>query len=236
ITERRQAETRIHGLNRVYAMLSGINNAIVRVSDRHELYEAACRIAVEHGRFRIAWIGELDSLGSQVIPVAAAGLDASPVLGRSPVPLNPDAAAGGGIVPRAVRERRPIFENDIAARTHVGGHRRAEAIRRGYRSAIALPLMSEGAIVATFSLFAAERDFFDAEEVRLLTELAANISYALDHLAHERRLEKLSRVRMVSSGINAAIVRIGERTSLLRETCRIASQHGRFPLVWVAEI
>src|SRR5690606_78682 len=89
---------------------------------------------------------------------------------------------------------------------------------------------------ATFSLFAAERDFFDAEEVRLLTELAANISYALDHLAHERRLEKLSRVRMVSSGINAAIVRIGERTSLLRETCRIASQHGRFPLVWVAEI
>ena len=50
ITEREKAEARIKYLNRVYAVLSGINTLIVRVHDRDELFREACRIAVETGR------------------------------------------------------------------------------------------------------------------------------------------------------------------------------------------
>jgi PAS domain-containing protein len=60
ITEREATQRRISRLNRVYAVLSGISTLIVRVRDRKELFDGACRIAVEDGGFDIAWIGVLD--------------------------------------------------------------------------------------------------------------------------------------------------------------------------------
>jgi diguanylate cyclase (GGDEF)-like protein/PAS domain S-box-containing protein len=235
VTEQHQAQTKIHGLNRVYAMLSGINNAIARLTDRQQLYEEACRIAVEHGHFGIAWIGQYDAARMEIVPAAAAGLDSDSFLRHSAVSLRPEAIGEANVAPRAFYERRPVFDNDIAASSNPG-QRRREAIRRGYRSVIGLPLTIEGEVLGTFSLFARERGFFDAEEVSLLTELAANISFGLSHIAHQRKLEKLSRVRMVSGNINAAIVRIRDREALLNETCRIAFHHGRFPMVWVGEV
>ena len=47
ITERKRTAGRIVHLNRVYAVLSGINTLIVRVNDRDELFREACRIAVD---------------------------------------------------------------------------------------------------------------------------------------------------------------------------------------------
>ena len=49
VTLREEHEKRITRLNRVYAVLSGINTTIVRTRDRQELFDEACRIAVELG-------------------------------------------------------------------------------------------------------------------------------------------------------------------------------------------
>ncbi|MGH8639184.1 MAG: diguanylate cyclase domain-containing protein, partial [Burkholderiales bacterium] len=191
ITEQRQAETKIHGLNRVYAMLSGINNAIARLTDRQRLYEEACRIAVEHGDFGIAWIGQFNAECMEIVPVAAAGLELDSMLRHTAISLRPGVTSEVNVVPRAFYERRPVVDNDIAASPQ-GGRRRQEAIRRGYRSVITLPLMIAGNSVATFSLFAKEPGFFDEEEISLLTELAANISFALQSFAEREKVEYLS--------------------------------------------
>ncbi len=60
ITARKEAETRIIHLNRVHAVLSGINALIVRVRDRDELFTEACRIATEQGGFPMTWMGMVD--------------------------------------------------------------------------------------------------------------------------------------------------------------------------------
>jgi PAS domain-containing protein len=60
VTERKEAEIRITHLNRVHAMLSGINTLIVRVRNRTELFDEACRIATDEGGFRMIWIGLVD--------------------------------------------------------------------------------------------------------------------------------------------------------------------------------
>ncbi|HXI36680.1 MAG TPA: PAS domain S-box protein, partial [Burkholderiales bacterium] len=73
ITAQHETEVRLGRLSRLHAMLSGINAAIVRVRERRELFEDACRIAVEAGRFRIAWIGVTDRDAGRVRPVAWAG-------------------------------------------------------------------------------------------------------------------------------------------------------------------
>jgi PAS domain S-box-containing protein len=233
ITERKLHELRIGRLNRILSVLSGINSAIVRIRNRQELFKEACRIAVEHGGFGMAWIGSYDPAAQEVTPVAWAGLEASEYLGGVKAIIRDDLPQGRGVLARAIRSRKLVFDNDITVDRAAGGKRRAEAIRRGYRSVIVLPLIVEGEVMGSLSLFAKELNYFDDEELKLLTELAGDVSFALEHIAGQERIEKLSRVRAVSSSINAAIVRIREREDLLKETCRIASEEGKFEMVWI---
>ena len=236
VTELKLHEERLARLNRILAVLSGINSAIVRIRDRQKLFEEACRITVEHGGFGIAWIGMLDRETLDITPVASAGIETESFLAKSGNTARPDSPLGQGFVGRAIREKRAVVSNDITKEPSQGGERRKEAIRRGYGSMIALPLLVEGEAVGSLSLFAKELNFFDEEEIKLLTELAGDISFALEHIAGQKKIEKLSRVRAVSSGINAAIIRIRDREGLLKETCRIASEEGKFEMVWVGTL
>jgi diguanylate cyclase (GGDEF)-like protein len=229
-------QQKIEKLSRVRAVTSEINAAIVRSPSKQLLYYEACRIAIELGNFGIAWIGSFDAAKMELTPVASAGLDRDTPLSTTKLVIRDDAPQRESTLAVAIRERRPVYNNDIVADAELGGKRRQEAIRRGYRSVVGLPLIVEGAVVATFSLFAKERGFFDEEEVGLLAELAGNISFALESIARREKLDKLSRIRAISGGINAAIVRIGDRATLLKETCRIGAELGKFGMVWVAEI
>ena len=71
VTEQKQAEAKILRLNRVYAVLSGINALIVRTRERGELFREACHIAVEHGHFKMAWLGVVDLDAKMIVPVAS---------------------------------------------------------------------------------------------------------------------------------------------------------------------
>src|SRR4029077_3847454 len=189
-TERKLAENRILSLNRVYAVLSGINTLIVRVRDRQELFDEACRIAVEDGNFGMAWIGEFDRTTLEVTPVAWKGMGEGAALRKASA--RADIPEGQGMVGRAIRGKRPVITHDISADPGAGGPRREEALQRGLHSIIAMPLMVDGEVVATLTLFARERNFFSEEELKLLTELAGDISFALDHIEKADRLDYLA--------------------------------------------
>jgi len=186
VTEQKQAEAKIVRLNRVYAVLSGINTLIVRVRDRQELFDQTCRIAVEDGNFGMAWIGEFDRTTLEVTPVAWKGMDESTTSMKASA--RGDIPEGQGIVGRAIRGKKPVITNDISADPGAGGSRRNEALRKGLQSIITMPLMLDGEVAATLTLFARERNFFSEDELKLLTELAGDISFALDHLAKAKQL------------------------------------------------
>jgi diguanylate cyclase (GGDEF)-like protein/PAS domain S-box-containing protein len=189
VTERYEAERRIARLNRVYAVLSGINALIVRVRRRDELYRETCRVAVEAGALRMAWCGIYDRRALSVVPVACHGHEEG-FLGLMALSLRDPAPEGRGLVGRVLREKRAVVINDIE---HDGSFRlQAQALARGYRSAAVLPLTVAGEIAGMLGLFAAEPLFFDDDEVRLLTELAGDISFALDHIEKSERLDYLA--------------------------------------------
>ncbi|MBI2292857.1 MAG: EAL domain-containing protein, partial [Betaproteobacteria bacterium] len=236
ITERRNQEQKITRLSRIRVVMSAINSLIVRVRDRQELFNESCRIAVEQGGFGIAWIGVLNQVTLEITPAACAGIDVESFLARGQNTARPDTSLSQNLANRAIREKRAMFSNDLTKEAGVGGERRKEAIRRGYSSAIALPLLMEEAVVGNLSLFAKEANFFTAEEMTLLTELSGEISFALQSIARQEKLDKLSRIRAVSGEINTAIVRIREREQLLKETCRVAVEHGKFELVWIGAL
>jgi len=190
ITEQKRAEIRIKRLNRVYAVLSGINTLIVRTRDRQELFDEACRIAVELGKFRLAWIGLLDANGLDVTPVARAGVDEG-YLDNIQLTARDDAPDRCEMVARALREKTAVVCNDIDTDAQMARWRE-EALRRGYRSVVVFPLQLEDKVTGLLLLYASEAGLFDTEEMRLLTEIAGDISFALDHIEKEERLNYLA--------------------------------------------
>jgi len=192
ITERKSQEHKIARLTRIRAVLSGINALIVRVRTREELFNGACKIAVEDGKFGMAWIGTLNPKTLEISPAAFCGIPADSSIGRSPNTARGDLPLGQGMVGRAIRELHAVFSNDLKTESSVGGERRAEALRRGYQSLIVLPLIVHGAAAGNLSLFAKEANFFTPEETQLLSELAGNISYALEYIGKEEKLNELA--------------------------------------------
>jgi diguanylate cyclase len=189
ITERKHAEKKIGHLNRVYSVLSGINSLIVRVTTRDELFREACRLAVEHGKFRHAWCGWWDQATSELVPVEAAG-DITDVARIPRYSLGPDPSEDG-IIARALRSQQPAICNDLRTIERPVLHRE-DLLARGYRSIVALPLVIASKAVGCLVLTGDEPNFFDEAEMRLLTELAGDVSFALDHIEKAERLNYLA--------------------------------------------
>ena len=203
ITERKEQEAKVMRLNRVYAVLSGINTTIVRTQDRQELFEEACRIAVEHGGFRMAWIGLLDPNGLDVTPAARAGAHEG-YLEKIRLTARDDAPDSCLLVAEALRENAPIVCNDIAADARIARWREA-ALERGFRSLVVFPLHLGEKTAGLFLLYAPEKDFFDTEEMKLLDEVAGDISFALDHIEKAEQLNYLAYYDAITGLSNRAL-------------------------------
>ena len=189
ITERKETEDRIVHLNRVYAVLSGINTLIVRVRDRDELFTEACRIAVEAGGFRMSMIALVDRGATKIVPVASAGKDEE-LLAAIKGLLASSESAPKSMVGRAIREKKPVVANDSQKDPQVlFGSKYAEA---GVRSMAVLPLMVADEAIGVLALYAGESEFFAEEELKLLAELTGDIAFAIDHIEKQERLDYLA--------------------------------------------
>jgi len=189
ISARKEAEARIHRLHRVYAVLSGINALIVRVSDREELFRGACRIAIEAGQFPMAWIGVVDRETKRVKPVAWGG-EAEEFLASAPLSMSQSRAVGRGMSGRAIEEKKAMIANDVQNDPHT--QMKDQCRERGIGSLVMLPLVVQGEGIGVLALYASEIGFFDDEEMKLLLELAGDISFALDHIAKAEKLDYLA--------------------------------------------
>ena len=189
ITEQKRAEIGIKYLNRIYAVLSGINTLILHVRDRDELFKESCRIAVEQGGFRMALICIADQSAMKIVPVASAGKDKELLTAIREV-LSSSERAPVAMVTRAMRGKKAIVSNDSQSDSQVLlGKKYAEC---GVRSVAVFPLMASNEPVAVLALYASEIEFFHEEEIKLLTDLTSNISFALDNIEKEKKLNYLA--------------------------------------------
>ena len=182
VTDRIQAQRKIARLNRVYALLSGINSAIVRIRDRDALFKEACRLATMEGGFVTGCIDMVEADGlhmhndahaGRVLPPRAATLD------------------GQWIAERAAREKQPVICNDIGTDTQLAPFYGAMA-SHGFRAIASFPLIVGPRVIAVLTLVSEIPDVFDADELKVLNELAGDLSFALLFFDREEQLSYLA--------------------------------------------
>lgn len=190
ITARRCAELDIQRLNRGNAMLSQINGLIVRVRSRDELFNDACRIAVEVGNMRTAWVGVVDRVANKVMPVASAGADPLDVDADERLMVTGGASSGDSPCAIAVRERDVVLVNKVDSDPRLADN--SAYIKRDIRSLVALPLVFADGKVAALCLYSSQPDNFDEMQLKLWHQLAERIAFGIDYIEKQDRLDHLA--------------------------------------------
>lgn len=187
---RQEAEEKIGRLTRVLQMLSGINTAVVRIRDQTKLLEEACRIAHDVGKYAFAFVALIDSSARIARPVAWAG--SAPEVPREVsfrVGESPDT--DGAVTARVLRTGAMIAIDDV--RTYLGPIAEVERIDWAETHCLAsLPLLVDTTPVGAFTVAAFTQRIIGTEELDLLQEMVANLSFALQYLHKESTLRYLS--------------------------------------------
>jgi PAS domain S-box-containing protein len=185
ISERQAAEARILRLNAMLRTLSELSELMVHGESADRVMADACRIAVEHGGFRLAWVGAPEPDG-RVRVLAAAGTTA--YLDGIAVRWD-DTPQGRGPTGIALREHRTVTIADLQTEPAFAPWReRAQA--HNLRSSASTPIRQGGVVTAVLMLYAETPDFFDAESTALLEELAGDLGFALRSLEERAALRE----------------------------------------------
>jgi PAS domain S-box-containing protein len=192
-------------------MLSACGEALTHITDENRLLKEVCRVAVEIGNYRLAWVGyALEDQNRNIQPMAHAGEEKG-YLAIARINWAEDNQAGLGLAGRCIRTGRLICCADIEQENSLADWRK-EALARGYRSIICLPLRDDHRTFGVLGLYSSE--FFQAEEeeLKLFTELADDLSFGINNIRArgEQRIaeQKIARqAELLDKATDAILVR-----------------------------
>jgi PAS domain S-box-containing protein len=188
IVRRQEAEAVLQQTNQLLQMVSDCNEAIVRIEDEQQLMDELCRIIVEVGNYRLAWVGfaEHDEYKT-VRPIASYGLDAGYV--ESARISWDNKERGRGPTGRAIRTGIVQFGRDFLTDPSLSPWREL-AISHGFRSSIGLPLSDGKKVFGALTIYAVKENAFGDPEVRILTELADDLAFGFVALRTRKALRE----------------------------------------------
>ncbi len=178
ITENKGAEIEILRLNRLYSVISHVNQTVIRAVSPEQLLNDVCRALVVEGEFKLAWVGKLEPASQKVIPVAAYGPEKYI---EEIVVYADDRPEGQGPAGRSIRENKPIVQNDFTNDPdQLPWHKRAK--QYGFRSSAGFPIIFGGNAWGTLAVYSDVAGYFGKEETAVLEETAGDVSFALSNL------------------------------------------------------
>ncbi len=193
IEERTRTQATLKRRNRALELISRCNLEVLRSTDERQLFQGICRLAIEVGGYRLAWVGNAErDEEKRVVPVAKWGFDEG-YLETAAISWA-DTERGRGPAGRAIRDNRPVVAN-LLETDPMYAPWRAAGLQRRFASSVALPLAVDNEVFGALMLYADRPGAFDADEVALLSELANDIAFGVSalraHHDHDRDLEAI---------------------------------------------
>lgn len=183
VSENVHAIEKMNNANRLYAFTSQVNQAIVYSESPGCVFKEICRIAIEYGKFHMTWIGLFNEEGTEINLSESTGIGAEQLkyfrnAKLSKIGPNYSVLTSG----------KPFVCNNISElelpewRSFCDAH--------GIKSFMILPIKRDGETIGSLNLYASQYDLFDEQECRLLEEVVADISFALNVFERERSRER----------------------------------------------
>jgi PAS domain S-box-containing protein len=206
ITGRKHVEAENARNFRALQLVSDSNAALVRATDEAVYLNEVCRIAVDIGGYRMAWIGMAEhDPQRRVRPVAQAGFEAGYL--ESAAITWDECERGRGPVGTAIRTKQPSIIRDAPSHPNFRPWRE-EALKRGYQSCIALPLFHNGATWGALAAYSEEQDVFNDAELNILRELAQDVGFGIMALRARAERERATEALRVSERKLASAQRV----------------------------
>jgi diguanylate cyclase (GGDEF)-like protein/PAS domain S-box-containing protein len=190
-TERRRQEKHISRLTRVLKMLSGVNSAMVRIRNRSEILVEACRLATTAGGYASAMVALIEPGTHSARPAAWSGSIDNQSAQQLTFSIAETAKDDSSVIGRVLRTATPLICNDLNS-LEMPLAARAPLLDSGFRSVVAYPLIVDGTPVGALMLTSFDVGAVGDEESRMLRELVANLSFALQYLHKEDEVRFLS--------------------------------------------
>jgi PAS domain S-box-containing protein len=178
ITEVKKQEAELHRLNRTLRALSNVNQVMMQVQGETEFLQRVCQIVVHDCGHAMVWIGYAEEDEAKTVrPVANAGFEEG-YLETLKITWA-DTERGRGPTGTAIRTGKPVACTNMLTDPNFSPWR-AEALKRGYAASIVFPLMTGGKAFGAITIYAKEPDPFQEDEVKLLDELAGDLSFGIN--------------------------------------------------------
>jgi diguanylate cyclase (GGDEF)-like protein len=178
-----QQQQAIVHLTRLLRMQSSLSAAVLRIRDRDELLKEACRIAIDLGRYDQACVMTVAPDGRSAEQRFHASVNRAELSPRR-VAISDGGDPDTSLTGRALRTGAVTVCQDVAS-SDVPLFDRERLLADGVHSLVALPICVDGARVAALTLSTREPVPIREEELRLLEDMAATLSHALESMRRE---------------------------------------------------
>lgn len=216
VTDRKRSELELRRVNRLYAVLSHVNQILMRARTREELLQEVCSIAVRHGGFPGARICRAEPETSKVLVVASAG-DLESYLDEGRI-FADDRPEGQGPTGTAIREGKLGVINDVTEDPRCRPWRLLNE-QAGIKAAASFPIRLCGNIYGALCLYVRDKDVFQEKEVALLSGVAEAVSSGLDRI--EQEAQRIRAEESLKQGQEAARRSEGRYRRVVQETGQV---------------
>ena len=204
ITDRKVVELELAHSNRALQIRSACSHAIMRSANERQLLNDVCRLAVEVGGYRMAWVGyALENEERSIRPMAHAGEEQG-YLSLLKLSWFEENAISRGPAGQTILTGKAVIYEDIMAGTGFSAWRE-DAQVRGYRSLICLPLRDENRTFGLLGLYSSSVSQPGGNELKLLQEFVDDFAFGIGNLRFQnerRRMQKA--VLKVATNVSAS--------------------------------
>ena len=217
ITERKQAEDALRRMNRELRAISTCNLVLMQATCELTLLKDICRIVCDEAGYRMAWAGYAENDEAKSVRPAAWAGNEDGYLAAAGITWA-DTERGRGPSGSAIRSGKTAVSQDFANDPQTAPWRE-DALLRGYRSSIALPLKDEdGRTFGCLTIYSAEAGAFTPAEIALLEELAADLAFGITAVrTRNERNRAEAGLRQLNQELEQ---RVASRTAALEEAIK----------------
>jgi signal transduction histidine kinase len=182
----RQMSAALKRTNRMLRAMVQCSDALLRARDERALLEEVCRIIVEVGGHRFAWVGfGARDANRSVTPVAQWGDGAGYLSGLHVTWADIDQ--GGGPMSKAIRTGLPAVVENVATDPEFEPWRE-KALRHGFQSVLAVSLDYGDELLGALGVYADASFAFDSVEIEMMQRFADYLAFGI--VAMRNRVER----------------------------------------------